>query len=74
MEICTHILKNPWGLFAGEILWICCGLVHGHLHGGNILVENEMGSVGAKITDTILDFKSVSSQQTYGVIPFVGRE
>ena len=28
------------------------GLVHGNLHGGNILIENEMDSIDAKIADT----------------------
>jgi serine/threonine protein kinase len=27
-------------------------LVHGHLHGGNILVENEVDSIDTKIADT----------------------
>ena len=27
-------------------------LVHGHLHGGNVLVEDEMDSIDTKITDT----------------------
>ena len=29
-------------------------LMHGHLHGGNILVENEMDSIDTKIADTRL--------------------
>ncbi|GBB96804.1 hypothetical protein RclHR1_02840001 [Rhizophagus clarus] len=69
-----------------DILWsIATGLesihennlVHGHLHGGNILVENEMNSIDAKITDTGLHGpadKSMSSQQIYGVVPFVAPE
>ncbi|PKY49433.1 kinase-like protein [Rhizophagus irregularis] len=53
------------------------GLVHGHLHGGNILIESEMNSVDAKIADTGLHGpvdKQVSSEQIYGVIPFVAPE
>jgi serine/threonine protein kinase len=52
-------------------------LVHGHLHGGNILIESEMNSIDAKITDTGLHGpvdKQTSSQQIYGVIPFVAPE
>jgi serine/threonine protein kinase len=52
-------------------------LVHGHLHGGNILVENEMNSIDAKITDTGLHGpadKSMLSQPIYGVVPFVAPE
>ncbi|RIA82932.1 kinase-like domain-containing protein [Glomus cerebriforme] len=50
------------------------GLVHGNLHGGNILVENKMNSIDAKITDTGLH-RPVNefSQQIYGV-PFVAPE
>jgi len=52
-------------------------LIHGNLHGGNILVESEMGSIDAKIADTGLYGpvkKQVSPQQTYGVVPFVAPE
>ncbi|GBC24390.2 kinase-like domain-containing protein [Rhizophagus irregularis DAOM 181602=DAOM 197198] len=52
-------------------------LVHGYLHGGNILIESEMNSVDAKIADTGLHGpvdKQVSSEQIYGVIPFVAPE
>ena len=51
-------------------------LVHGNLHGGNILVESEMDSIDAKITDSGLQgpFDRQISQQTYGVIPFVAPE
>ncbi|RGB40784.1 kinase-like domain-containing protein, partial [Rhizophagus diaphanus] len=52
-------------------------LVHGHLHGGNVLVENEMDSIDTKITDTGLHGpfdKQRSSQHVYGVIPFVAPE
>src|SRR4051812_20549323 len=52
-------------------------LVHGHLHGGNILVENEMDSINTKIADIGLHGpidKQTSSQQLYGVIPFVAPE
>jgi serine/threonine protein kinase len=52
-------------------------LVNGYLHGGNILVENGMDSIEAKITDTGLHGpadSSMSSQQIYGVVPFVAPE
>ncbi|GES99254.1 kinase-like domain-containing protein [Rhizophagus clarus] len=52
-------------------------LVHGHLHGGNILVENEMGLIDTKIADTGLHGpvdKQITSKQIYGVIPFVAPE
>src|SRR6266498_3699686 len=48
------------------------GLVHGHLHGGNILIEN---TIDAKITDTGLHGPAdKSSQQIYGVIRFIAPE
>ncbi|CAB4444650.1 unnamed protein product [Rhizophagus irregularis] len=53
------------------------GLVHRNLHGGNILVENEMDSINVKITDTGLHGpvdKQICSKQIYGVIPFVSPE
>src|ERR1043166_7102813 len=84
MKICTHILMKP-GYSVGKILWISSGvnfiheldLIHGNLHGGNILVESEMDSVDVKIADTGLQGpvdRQISSQQIYGVIPFVAPE
>ncbi|PKK77960.1 kinase-like protein [Rhizophagus irregularis] len=52
-------------------------LVHRNLHGGNILVESEMGSIVAKIADTGLYGpvdKQISFQQIYGVVPFIAPE
>ncbi|POG81067.1 kinase-like domain-containing protein [Rhizophagus irregularis DAOM 181602=DAOM 197198] len=52
-------------------------LVHGHLHGGNVLVESKANSIDAKISDTGLHGpvnKQISSKHIYGVIPFVAPE
>ncbi|PKC13606.1 kinase-like protein, partial [Rhizophagus irregularis] len=52
-------------------------LIHGHLHGGNILVEKEINSIDTKIADTGLHGpvdKQISSKQVYGVIPFIDPE
>src|SRR5438105_15488032 len=52
-------------------------IIHGHLHGGNILVENEMDSINTRIADTGLHGpidNQASSQQIYGVMPFVAPE
>jgi hypothetical protein len=44
-------------------------LVHGYLHGGNILIESKANSIDAKIADTGLHGpvdKQTSSKQIYG--------
>ncbi|CAI2186570.1 16862_t:CDS:2, partial [Funneliformis geosporum] len=47
-------------------------LVHGHIHGGNILVENEADSIDTRIADICLHGPiDRPSRQSYGVIPFV---
>src|SRR5947209_3067388 len=70
-----------------DILWLISAglnfihehhdLIHGHLHGGNILIECEMDSIDAKIADTGLHGpfdEQILSKQIYGVIPFVAPE
>ncbi|PKK75325.1 kinase-like protein [Rhizophagus irregularis] len=64
-----------WSISAGLNVIHELGLIHGNLHGGNILVESKMNSINAKIADTGLHGpanKQIS--QTYGVIPFVAPE
>ncbi|CAB5196498.1 unnamed protein product [Rhizophagus irregularis] len=64
-----------WSISAGLNVIHELGLIHGNLHGGNILVERKMNSINAKIADTGLHGpanKQIS--QTYGVIPFVAPE
>src|SRR4051794_1437078 len=71
------IVDMLWSISIGLNFIHELDLVHGNLHGGNILVESEMGSIDAKIADTGLYGpvdKQVSSQQTYGVVPFVAPE
>ncbi|PKC13400.1 kinase-like protein [Rhizophagus irregularis] len=71
------IVDMLWSISAGLNFIHKHDRVHGHLHGGNVLVENETGSIDTKITDTglhgLVD-KQISSQQIYGVIPFVAPE
>jgi len=71
------IVDMLWSISAGLDFIHGNNLVHGHLHGGNILVENEADSIDARITDTGLhgpfDTPS-SSREIYGVIPFVAPE
>ncbi|RIA89741.1 kinase-like domain-containing protein, partial [Glomus cerebriforme] len=71
-------IEMLWSISTGLNVIHELDLIHGNLHGGNILVENEMDSVDARIADTGLhgpvDDKQASSQQIYGVIPFVAPE
>ena len=71
------ILDILWGISTGLNFIHEHDLVHGHLHGGNILIEmieNEE-AVDAKIAGTGLHGPAdVSSQQIYGVIPFIAPE
>ncbi|PKK77107.1 kinase-like protein [Rhizophagus irregularis] len=71
------IVDMLWSISEGLHVIHEHNLVHGHLHGGNVLVENEMGSIDTKITDTGLHGpfdKQIPSQHAYGVIPFVAPE
>ena len=68
------IVDILWSISAGLNFIHELDLVHGHLHGGNILIESEMDSIDAKITDTGLHGpveSQISSKQIYGVVPFV---
>src|SRR5688572_22795643 len=80
MGICTRTLKNRdivdmlWSISTGLNFIHELDLVHGNLHGGNVLVESEMDSIDAKITDTGLHGPVDRQIQTCGVIPFVAPE
>ena len=66
-----------WSISTGLNLIHERDLIHGHLHGGNVLVEHEIDSIDAKIADTGLHGpvdRQISSQRTYGVVPFVAPE
>ena len=63
------IVDILWSVSSGLNFIHGLDLTHGHLHGGNILVESEMD---AKIADTGLHGpvdKQITSQQIYGIIP-----
>uniref|UniRef100_U9U708 Protein kinase domain-containing protein n=1 Tax=Rhizophagus irregularis (strain DAOM 181602 / DAOM 197198 / MUCL 43194) TaxID=747089 RepID=U9U708_RHIID len=45
------IVDMLWGISGGIENIHKSGLIHGHLHGGNLLVENELGSVNICIAD-----------------------
>jgi serine/threonine protein kinase len=71
------IVDMLWSISTGLNFIHESGLVHGHLHGGNILIENEMDQIDARIADTGLHGpfdKQMSSRQIYGVVPFVAPE
>jgi serine/threonine protein kinase len=71
------IVDMLWGISAGLNFIHERNLFHGHLHGGNILVENEMDSIDTKIADTGLHGpvnEQILSKKIYGVIPFVAPE
>src|SRR5215213_1355613 len=73
----SYIEEILWSISAGLDFIHGCDLVHGHLHGGNILIESEMDSIDAKIADTGLHGpvdRQISPQQIYGVVPFVAPE
>ena len=69
------IVQMLWSIAAGLNFIHELNLIHGHLHGGNILVENEVDSIDTKIADTGLHgpFDKIS-KQIYGVVPFVAPE
>src|SRR5436305_11457259 len=71
------IVDILWSISAGLDFIHELNLVHGNLHGGNILIKNKMDSIDAKIADTGLHGpvdKQVSSLQIYGVAPFIAPE
>ncbi|CAB4381551.1 unnamed protein product [Rhizophagus irregularis] len=71
------IVDMLWSISAGLDLIHKHDLVHGHLHGGNILVESDVNSIDTKITDTGLHGpvdKQIPFKQIYGVVPFVAPE
>ncbi|PKY54725.1 kinase-like protein [Rhizophagus irregularis] len=71
------IVDMLWSISAGLNYIHEHGLVHGHLHGGNILVESDVNLIETMITDTGLHGpvdKRLSPEQIYGVIPFVAPE
>ncbi|GBB89943.1 hypothetical protein RclHR1_01680014 [Rhizophagus clarus] len=69
------IVDMLWSISSGLNVIHESGLIHGHLHGGNILVRRKMNAIEAKIADTGLHgpFDKRMSQ-IYGVIPFVAPE
>jgi serine/threonine protein kinase len=70
------ILDMLWGISGGIKNIHESGLIHGHLHGGNLLVENEPGSVETRIADVGLHgpINKKDSNEIYGVLPYIAPE
>ncbi|CAI2173804.1 19263_t:CDS:2 [Funneliformis geosporum] len=52
------------------------GLIHGNIHGGNLLIENESGSEYMRIVDVELNgpVNKKKSNEIYGVLPYADPE
>jgi serine/threonine protein kinase len=72
-----QIVNILWDISSGIKAIHELGLIHGNLHGGNVLIESDTDAVDAKVADAGLIGpvdKEASSKQVYGVIPFVAPE
>src|SRR5688572_2556651 len=64
-----------WGVAGGLDRIHSEGKIHGNLHGGNLLIEDERISMDARISDVGLHGPChKSSNQVYGVVPYVAPE
>ncbi|CAI2162828.1 9119_t:CDS:2 [Funneliformis geosporum] len=70
------IVELLWGISEGINKIHEKGLIHGNLHGGNLLIENTPDSVEARISDVGLHFPigKTNSDKIYGVLPYVAPE
>jgi serine/threonine protein kinase len=69
-----EIVDLLWAVASGIYKIHELGLVHGNLHGGNILIESNEAFLDARITDTGLHGPFHKSEEIYGVVPFVAPE
>ncbi|CAI2172748.1 16168_t:CDS:2 [Funneliformis geosporum] len=67
------IVDMLWGISGGIEEIHRNDLIHGNLHGGNVLIENESDSIDTCITDIGLhnSIDKKTSNQIYGVLPYV---
>jgi serine/threonine protein kinase len=49
------------------------GLIHGNLHGGNVLIDYDLCRIDARIADTGL-YRDIFQEGVFGVVPFVAPE
>ena len=68
-DIIEILLSVSEGLFKIHEL----GLIHGNIHGGNILVEQDPNAFDARIADTGLSGDSFQ-ERVFGVVPFIAPE
>jgi serine/threonine protein kinase len=70
------IVDLLWSIASGIYKIHEHGLVHGHLHGGNILIECDGNILDARITDTGLHGppSNTNSEGIFGVVPFIAPE
>ncbi|CAI2161969.1 5679_t:CDS:2 [Funneliformis geosporum] len=70
------IVELLWGISEGINKIHEKGLIHGHLHGGNLLIETSSDSVEARVSDVGLHFPldKANSNIIYGVLPYVAPE
>src|ERR1044071_9879196 len=72
------IIDMLWGIAGGLERIHDEGKIHGNLHGGNLLVEDEKVSTDARISDVGLhgpcNYENKNSNQIYGVLPYVAPE
>ncbi len=72
------IVEMLWGISGGIEYIHESGLVHGNIHGGNLLVENEPDSVDSDIYISDIELycpvDKRNSNEIYGVLPYVDPE
>ncbi|CAI2162541.1 2206_t:CDS:2 [Funneliformis geosporum] len=70
------IVEMLWGISGGIEYIHENELIHGNIHGGNLLVENELDSIDIRISDVglhcLIDMKN--SNGFYGVLPYIAPE
>ncbi|CAI2172744.1 16166_t:CDS:2 [Funneliformis geosporum] len=70
------IIDMLWAISEGIKHIHDCELIHGDLHGGNLLVENEHDSVNVFVADVGVHgpVKKKNPNEIYGVLPYVAPE
>ncbi len=70
------MVEMLWGISGGIKYIHQSGLIHGNLHGGNLLVENGQDSIDIRIADVGLHdpIDKKNSNGIYGVLPYIAPE